>query len=194
MGVKYNEVLVTENLKLVPYLFHRLKRTALTERYSEDIIAEGYIGLIKAARTYDPMKSKFSTYASRCIVNAMRMFIRRANKPFYAEISLETPIGKDDDGGELRLMDILEDERDFFSERETEMDILQFMANCELRDRHIMQLRAVGKKMEEIGQILGYSQSYVSRCLTKLKQAYCFGRENNGIKKNRHKRIKSGQV
>ena len=109
MAAIYDEKLVTENLKLVPYLFHRLKRTALTERYSEDIIAEGYIGLIKAAQTYDPMKSKFSTYASRCIVNAMRMFIRRANKSFYAEISLETPIGKDDDGGELRLMDILED-------------------------------------------------------------------------------------
>lgn len=110
-------------------------------------------------------------------MNAMRMFIRRANKSFYAEISLETPIGKDDDGGELRMMDILEDERDFFSERETEMDILQFMANCKQRDRNIMQLRAIGKKMGEIGQILGYSQSYVSRCLTKLKQAYYFGRE-----------------
>ena len=120
MSAIYDEELVTKNLKLVPYLFHRLKRTALTERYSEDIIAEGYIGLIKAAQTYDPMKSKFSTYASRCIVNAMRMFIRRTNKSFYAEISLETPIGK---------------------------------------------------------QILGYSQSYVSRCLTKLKQAYYFGRE-----------------
>ena len=177
MAAIYDEKLVTENLKLVPYLFHRLKRTALTERYSEDIIAEGYIGLIKAAQTYDPMKSKFSTYASRCIVNAMRMFIRRANKSFYAEISLETPIGKDDDGGELRLMDILEDERDIFSERETEMDILQFMVHCKQRDRNIMQLRAIGKKMGEIGQILGYSQSYVSRCLTKLKQSYYFGRK-----------------
>ena len=194
MGIKYNEELVTENLKLVPYLFHRLKRTALTERYREDIIAEGYIGLIKAAQTYDSSRSKFSTYASRCIVNAMRMFIRRMNKSFYTEISLETPIGKDEDGREIRLMDTLEDERDFFSECETEMEIFRFMGKCKERDRYILQLRAIGKNFTEIGQVLGYSQSYVSRCFTKLKAAYYFGRENNGIKKNRNKRTKSGQV
>ena len=90
---------------------------------------------------------------------------------------METPIGNDDDGGKVRWIDSLDDERDFFSERETEMDILQFMANCKQRDRNILQLRAIGKKMGEIGRILGYSQSYVSRCLTKLKQAYYFGRE-----------------
>lgn len=59
MAATYDEELVTKNLKLVPYLFHRLKRTALTEHYSEDIMAEGYIGLVKAAHTYDQTKSKF---------------------------------------------------------------------------------------------------------------------------------------
>lgn len=190
MSAVYDEGLVTDNIKLVPYLFHKLKRTALTEQYREDIISEGYIGLVKAAITYDPSRSKFSTYASRCIINAMRMYIRRVNKHFYSETSLETPIGQDEQGGELRLADVLEDERDCFSERETELDILSFLASCKERDRYIIQLRVIGKRMSEIGSILGMSQSYVSRCLSKMRRAYYVEGKNNGNKENRRQRVK----
>jgi RNA polymerase sporulation-specific sigma factor len=48
------------------------------ERYKEDYIQEGLIGLLKAVRTYDETKGfSFSTYAWRCIKNSVISELRR---------------------------------------------------------------------------------------------------------------------
>lgn len=69
--------LVTDNLRLVYYLYEKLTKNKLTRQYKDDIISEGMVGLVKAAKTFDDKrKIKFGTYASRCITNEMLMFIR----------------------------------------------------------------------------------------------------------------------
>lgn len=73
--------LVEENIKLVPWIYHnKIRKTEFVMSQEEDIISEGYIGLIKAAKTYNKDKSKFVTYAGMCIFNQMLMYLRKNEK------------------------------------------------------------------------------------------------------------------
>jgi RNA polymerase primary sigma factor len=65
--------LVQANLKLVVKIAHDFNYPNVP---FEDIVAEGNLGLIKAARKFDPAKgSKFSTYSAWWIKQSMRMYI-----------------------------------------------------------------------------------------------------------------------
>ena len=73
--------LITDNVKLVYYIYEKLSKNKITLRYKDDIVSEGMIGLIKAARNFDETKGcKFATFAARCIQNEMLMFLRSLNK------------------------------------------------------------------------------------------------------------------
>ncbi len=61
--------LIEHNLRLV---VHIIKKYYSNVKDQEDLISIGTIGLIKAASTFDFDKgNKFTTYASRCIENAI---------------------------------------------------------------------------------------------------------------------------
>ena len=61
--------LIEHNLRLVA---HIIKRYYANNRDQDDLISIGTIGLIKAASTFDYEKgTRFATYASRCIENAI---------------------------------------------------------------------------------------------------------------------------
>ncbi len=61
--------LIEHNLRLVA---HIVKKYYTASDDSEDLISIGTIGLIKAASSFDYTKNtKFATYASRCIENAI---------------------------------------------------------------------------------------------------------------------------
>ena len=61
--------LIEHNLRLV---VHIIKKYYQNARDQDDLISIGTIGLIKAANTFDYDKgNKFTTYASRCIENAI---------------------------------------------------------------------------------------------------------------------------
>ncbi len=63
--------LIAENLRLVHYLARRFKSARLEY---DDLVQEGLIGLVKAARTYDSGNeagANFCTYASKCIKTSM---------------------------------------------------------------------------------------------------------------------------
>lgn len=61
--------LIEHNLRLVVYIARRFENTGIN---IEDLISIGTIGLIKAVNTFRPDKKiKLTTYASRCIENAI---------------------------------------------------------------------------------------------------------------------------
>jgi len=61
--------LIEHNLRLVA---HIIKRYYSNTKDQEDLISIGTIGLIKATATFDYDKgTRFATYASRCIENAI---------------------------------------------------------------------------------------------------------------------------
>src|SRR5690606_9142751 len=137
----------------------------------EDLVSIGTIGLIKAVNTFDPEKNiKLATYASRCIENEILMYLRR-NAKTRAEVSFDEPLNTDWDGNELLLSDVIGVESDIVRRIEEEVDKdLLGMALDRLthREQRIVRLRfglnnGRAKTQKEVADLLGISQSYISR-------------------------------
>jgi RNA polymerase sporulation-specific sigma factor len=162
-------ILIERNLRLVVYIARKFENTGVGV---EDLISIGTIGLIKAVNTFNPQKNiKLATYASRCIENEILMYLRRNNK-IRLEVSFDEPLNIDWDGNELLLSDILGTDNDTiyrFLEEEVDKDLLRLALNkLTKRERKIMELRfglntGHEKTQKEVADILGISQSYISR-------------------------------
>lgn len=168
-------ILIERNLRLVVYISRKFENTGID---MEDLISIGTIGLIKAVNTFNLNKNiKLATYASRCIENEILMCLRKNNKK-KSEVSLDEPLNVDLDGNELLLSDVLGTDNDeIYKIIEEEIDRnLLFMALDKLSDREkqIMELRfglsSKGKEktQKEVANILGISQSYISRLEKKI--------------------------
>lgn len=165
------QTLIERNLRLVVYIARKFENTGVCV---EDLISIGTIGLIKAVNTFDAEKRiKLATYASRCIENEILMYLRRSCK-LKLEVSLDEPLNVDWDGNELLLSDILGTDEDVvYRDLETEVDY-NLLDNaisklCE-KERTIIELRygintigGVEKTQKEVADLLGISQSYISR-------------------------------
>lgn len=168
--------LIEHNLRLVVYIAKRFDNTGVGV---EDLISIGTIGLIKAINSYKPDKNiKLATYASRCIENEILMYLRRNNKT-KAEVSIDEPLNVDWDGNELLLSDILGTDEDVIYkdiESEAERKILNSaIAKLSERERTIVDLRyglsssdGEEKTQKEVADMLGISQSYISRLEKKI--------------------------
>ncbi|QAA33731.1 MULTISPECIES: RNA polymerase sporulation sigma factor SigE [Clostridium] len=167
-------ILIERNLRLVVYIARKFENTGVGV---EDLISVGTIGLIKAVNTFNPEKKiKLATYASRCIENEILMYLRR-NSKVKAEISFYEPLNIDWDGNELLLSDILGTDNDIvYNLIEDEVDkqlLFMAMKNLSEREKEIVKLRfglygAREKTQKEVADMLGISQSYISRLEKKI--------------------------
>lgn len=168
------KVLVERNLRLVVYIAKKFENSGAG---IEDLISIGTIGLIKAINTFDVNKNiKLATYASRCIENEILMYLRRSSK-IKNEVSFDEPLNTDGDGNELLLADILGTEEDIvFKDIESETDrkiVEEYIHKLNSRERDIMNLRfgfytGEEKTQKEVADMLGISQSYISRIEKKI--------------------------
>ena len=165
--------LVERNLRLVVYIAKKFENTGVG---IEDLISIGTIGLMKAINTFNIDKNiKLATYASRCIENEILMFLRKSNK-VKGEISIDEPLNQDGDGNELLLSDILGTDEDITSrhiEDEVDKKLLKESIVKLTREKYIMELRfgfndREEKTQKEVADMLGISQSYISRLEKKI--------------------------
>ena len=171
---KARQTLVERNLRLVVYIAKKFENTGSG---IEDLVSIGTIGLMKAINTFKTDKNiKLATYASRCIENEILMFLRRTNR-LKGEISIDEPLNQDGDGNELLLSDILGTEPDTVSkglEDEVDKKLLRnSMEKLNPREKNIMELRfgfntGNEKTQKEVADMLGISQSYISRLEKKI--------------------------
>lgn len=171
---KYKEKLIVHNLRLVVYIAKRFETAGAN---LEDLISIGTIGLIKAVNTFNPEKNiKLATYGSRCIENEILMFLRKSSQ-LKNEVSIDEPLNTDWDGNELLLCDVLGSEPDIINrDIETELEcnsLLHAVSKLNERECLIMELRfgLNGKKehtQKEVADLLGISQSYISRLEKKI--------------------------
>ncbi|MDR2202171.1 MAG: RNA polymerase sporulation sigma factor SigE [Clostridiales bacterium] len=167
-------LLIERNLRLVVYIARKFDNTGIDV---EDLISVGTIGLIKAVNSFDTSKNiKLATYASRCIENEILMCLRRMVR-IRGEISLDEPLNVDWEGNELLMSDILGTEPDLVSrniENSVERQLLRSaVAKLNKREKEIMQMRfglfgRAEKTQKEVADILGISQSYISRLEKKI--------------------------
>lgn len=180
LGTEYEDeaksILIEHNLRLVVYIAKKFDNTGVGV---EDLISIGTIGLIKSINTFNPQKNiKLATYASRCIENEILMYLRRNNKT-KLEVSIDEPLNVDWDGNELLLSDILGTDEDvIYRDIETDVErslLMTAIAGLTGRERMIIELRfglntAGGeeKTQKEVADMLGISQSYISRLEKKI--------------------------
>lgn len=166
--------LIERNLRLVVYIARKFENTGIN---IEDLVSIGTIGLIKAVNTFDPLKKiKLATYASRCIENEILMQLRRTNKT-RTEVSFDEPLNVDWDGNELKLSDVMGTEEDIIYQKiEEDIDrtlLSLAMSKLSERERVIVELRfglagQEEKTQKEVADLLGISQSYISRLEKKI--------------------------
>ena len=156
---KEKKILVERNLRLVVYIAKKFENTGVG---IEDLISIGTIGLMKAINTFNTDKNiKLATYASRCIENEILMFLRKSNK-IKGEISIDEPLNQDGDITSRRIED--EVDKKLLKESITKLS---------KREKNIMELRfGFGtdkeKTQKEVADMLGISQSYISRLEKKI--------------------------
>ncbi len=151
------------------YIAKKFENTGVS---TEDLVSIGTIGLIKAVKTFSPARNiKLATYASRCIENEILMYLRKTST-LKNEVSIDEPLNVDWDGNELLLSDVLGSDADVVNrdlELEDEKNLLiKTVDSLEKREKTIMYMRfGLGGEKEytqkEVADILGISQSYISR-------------------------------
>ena len=176
--------LIEENLNLIPYIYKRyVIKDDLTKRWREDILQEGYLGLVRAAKNYNPDSSlSFSTLSHISVKRAMWSFIRILhNQNPQNLISLDTEI-KDEDHGITTIGDLILDsnnmEQDIINKElfKYEKDLFdQLLLLCPPKRKEIFELYYHGYKINQITNILNVSRSYIADTLkqeTRLFKLY----------------------
>ena len=167
--------LIERNLRLVVYIARKFENTGIN---IEDLISIGTIGLIKAVNTFRAdRKIKLATYASRCIENEILMYLRRTTRT-KSEVSIDEPLNVDWEGNELLLSDILGTDVDIISkdlDDQVDKELLTTaMEKLNDREKQIVSLRfglftdGEEKTQKEVADMLGISQSYISRLEKKI--------------------------
>lgn len=168
------DLLIEHNLRLVVYIARRFENTGVD---LDDLVSVGTIGLIKAVNSFNAEKNiKLATYGSRCIENEILMYLRRTVK-LKSEVSFDEPLNVDWEGNELVLSDVMGTDCDVVYkkiENGVENDLLKLaLDKLNEREREIMQLRygltgEEEKTQREVADMLGISQSYISRLEKKI--------------------------
>lgn len=163
--------LVEHNIRLVIY---EVKTKFLTVEYSKsELVAIGIIGLMKAIYSFDISKNvNFPTYATVCIDNEIRMFLRKIKKDEKTD-SLQRAIYTDAEGDELRLEDVLYDDNDLlenYTTEETYYELRLLINNLPEGEQEVIKMkfgfydnRIFTEK--EIAEKFHISQSYTSRVI-----------------------------
>lgn len=160
------------NMNLVHYIVHKHfpQYTA-----NQDIIQNGYVGLIKAVDSFDESTGNtFSTYAARYIFNEILMDLRRQNK-YAKDISLHAVLANSDRRNDsLTIENILAYEDDY-----TPMYIQEFVRCLDEREIAILRYLMDGKTQAYASNQLGMTRSNVCRIVkvmrSKWKECYYKG-------------------
>lgn len=167
-------LLIERNMRLVVYVAKKYENAVPDVA---DLISVGSMGLIKAVNSFDGDKNiKLATFASRCIENEILMYLRKVSRR-KCEISLDEPLNTDWEGNELLLADVLGTDADAVSkdlERKHEIEALyRSIDSLSRREVAIIKMRfglfgAEERTQKEIADMMGISQSYISRLEKKV--------------------------
>lgn len=142
----------------------------------EDLYSTGLIGIVKAVNTFNPDKGfAFSAYATQIIRNEIFLTFRK--KRIIPVFSLDEPYQLEN-GDLVNLSETIADSRQFEEEAIADMRMEQMFSNLSDREKKIISLSMDGKTQREIAEILGLSQSYISRI---IKSIYKKWRKQNGL-------------
>jgi RNA polymerase sporulation-specific sigma factor len=151
--------LILENMKLVYYLISKYYPTFIGD---EDLQQVGMLGLCKAANTWNEEKSKFSTYASKCILNEINFEFKRRKK-HNGVLSLDKELGVED-GAMKTFGDLIVGEDDVGF-----VDYKGFLATLSDRQKDVLELSERGFDTDDIADMLDVSTQSVNASKRQIK-------------------------
>lgn len=161
--------LISHNLRLVA---HVAKKYYAAPSSQDDFISIGTIGLIKAVDTFRPERQvRFASYASQCIENEIRMYLRHTKRQ-APTVSLQEPLeGSSNDSGMLTLADVLPDlarMEDGCERKDAAKRIFSLISTLPTREAAVLRLRYgldgnTPLTQQQTAERFGISRSYVSR-------------------------------
>lgn len=175
-------ILAEKDEKLVQYMAKRFSNTGIAE---DELVGIAYEGYVKALNMYKKnKKTKFSTYACKCMGNEILCFLRKEKKWTDNVTSMNAPIGVDKNGNTLDLEKILKEESskgldEMVISKDIDALVLESLSTLNDTEKLIIIYRfglggAKEKTQKTIAQELGISQAYVSKlekdCLGKIKK------------------------
>lgn len=150
---------------------------------SDDLIQEGMIGLYKAIRDFQPEKeNSFYGFANLCIerqlYNAIKGANRLKNSPLNTYVSLDVPVGGDDDSEECRqtLGETLEkggisNPEDILIDRERVGKIENYIKNhLSSFEQNVVSLYIEGMNYQQIAERLAKSPKSIDNALQRIKK------------------------
>lgn len=161
------EKLVIDNMPLALFVAKRYRDISLEY---DDVVQCAYMGLVKAANTYDFNREiKFATYSVTIMTNEILMQYRRESKHRAVIVSLDAPTVS---GEDVVLMDIIPDHRNQYKAVETVFDATNRIRDLDDKEKEILLIKIEnpGINQAEIGNIVGVSQSIISRYLKNIRQ------------------------
>lgn len=151
--------LIEDNMRLVTYLLDKYYPSCLSD---EDIFQTGMMGLCMAANTWDESKSAFSTYASSCILNAIKNEFR-SRKKHDGVLSLDYKYSKyDKDNATLKEVIVGQDDIDY-------SDVDFIYENLNPVECKIVDCRRKGMTTYDIAREFGCSRQNISKHLRRIK-------------------------
>ena len=186
--------LFERNLGLVHFITNRYKESGLEY---EDLFSHASMGFLRALQTYDPEKSGFTTYFTLCMQNEIRKALRHFNsQSSWLErkaLRLDADYELDEDG--VPFIEMLGYEDPDFGRLE-DLDALQFAlahfkqiaSNLELRALELFLQQELSQR--EMSQLLGISQSYASRVLSRIFRTLRYLIDLEDVPKSRLKGVR----
>jgi len=148
--------LIEDNMNLVYYLAHTYYPKYAKD---EDIIQSGMVGLCRAAETWDESKSKFSTYASRAILNEFTKEFKSRRQSLNT-LSLDYEMGEEN----ATFGELLVGEKDVLY-----VDLKELYAELTPRERECFELLREGWRPIDIAKKLGISRQHVNYHLRQIR-------------------------
>lgn len=100
-----NDELIKNNIGLIYHIANKFLPCPDGYCYEmDDLISEGYIALVIAAKNYNPAKASFSTYACKVIESKIKSSLKKYN---FNALSLDIPIDEEEE--EETVIDTIED-------------------------------------------------------------------------------------
>ncbi|MBP5308853.1 MAG: sigma-70 family RNA polymerase sigma factor [Clostridia bacterium] len=132
---------------------------------TEDVYQEGFIGLLKAVRTYDESKGSFTYYACLCVnsavITAVRKYAGNKNKALNDGLPLSALEGSAASENPEEIYIEGENRRELLSDIESELSVLE---------RQILLLYLKGLSYSEIERKTGKSFKSVDNALQRIRK------------------------
>ena len=167
--------LIEHNIRLVIYIVKTNFNNVSQNK--KDLVSVGLMGLIKAVSTFDINKNiSFSSYATICIKNEIKMYLRNNSKHNGFTVSFDELLYSNQEGKELTILDTLPSNinvEEEYINNELLCLVKQLAENLNEQDKEIIMLyfgfydnKEYNQK--EIAEKIGLSQSYTSRKIKKI--------------------------